>query len=109
MKSVAKFAALLLVLLLGVAVVRVASRAQNKPGEKNKRSFFGGSKAVAGSGSQQSGVTATGGVKGLSGEDIGNAQPTPVHRGLFVAMDNYAIPEPDLKQFQEDGKLIPAK
>lgn len=109
MKSVAKFAALLLVLLLGVAAVRVASRAQDKPEEKKKRSFFGGTKAVAGSGSQQAGVTATGGTKGLSGEEIGNVQPTAADRGLVVAMDNYAIPEPDLKQFQEDGKLIPAK
>lgn len=109
MKFAAKIGALVLVLLLGVATVRVASRAQDKPEEKKKRSFFGGTKAVAGTGSQQSGVTATGGTKGLDGETIGNAQPTPAHRGLVVAMDNYAIPEPDLKQFQADGKLIPAK
>lgn len=124
MKSAVKIAALLLVLLVGLAAGRMTSRAQDqpagseaktdkeaKPAEKKKGGFFGGAKAVAGAGSQQQGLTATGGAKGVGEEGgaIGGVQPTAEHRAVVSAMEDYSIPEPDLKQFQADGKLIPAK
>ncbi len=111
MKSAAKFAALLLVLLLGVAAGRIATRAQDKPAEKKKGGYFGGAKPVAATGSQQQGLTATGGAKGVGEEGgaIGGVQPTAEHRAVISAMEDYSIPEPVLKQFQVDGKLMPAK
>jgi hypothetical protein len=111
MKTAAKFAAVLLVLFLGVAAVRVASRAQSKPSEKGKGGYFGGVKPVAARGSQQQGLTATGGAKGVGEEGgaIGAVQPTSEHRAVISAMEIYSIPEPDLKRFQADGKLQPAK
>ena len=80
-----------------------------KPHDTKNRSFFGGAKPVAASGSQQQGLTATGGTKGLDGKMIGEAQPTAADRAMVGAMENYSIPEADLKQFQNEGKLIPAK
>jgi hypothetical protein len=108
MKISAKIAALLLVLVLGLAAWKITSLAQNKPAAP-KRSFFGGAKPVAATGSRQQGLTATGGTKGLDGKMIGEAQPTAADRAMVGAMENYSIPEADLKQFQDDGKLIPAK
>ena len=114
MKSESKIAALLLVLLLGVVAGRLAIHAQGqskeaKAHDTKNRSFFAGAKPVAASGSTQQGLTATGGAKGLDGQMIGSAQPTATDRAMVGAMENYSIPEADLKQFQEDGKLIPAK
>jgi hypothetical protein len=117
MKSAAKLLLLLLALLLGAAAGKVAVLAQGqgkaqkdaKPHDTKNRSFFAGAKPVAASGSQQQGLTATGGTKGLDGQMIGSAQPTATDRAMVGAMENYSIPEADLKQFQEDGKLIPAK
>lgn len=114
MRLAAKFAALLGILLLGAVIVRVAVRAQGqakdaKPHDTKNRSFFGGAKPVAASGSTQQGLTATGGAKGLSGQEIAQAQPSANDRAMVGAMENYSIPEADLKQFQDEGKLIPAK
>jgi len=117
MKTAANLVVLLLVLLLGAAAGRVAALAQgqakaqkaSKPHDTNKRSFFGGAKPVAASGSTQQGLTATGGTKGLDGKMIGEALPTAADRAMVGAMENYSIPEADLKQFQDEGKLIPAK
>jgi hypothetical protein len=118
MKSAAKLLLLLLALLLGTAAGRVAVLAQGqakaqksaKPHDTKNRSFFAGAKPVAASGSTQQGLTATGGTKGaVGGKEIGEAQPTAADRAMVGAMENYSIPEADLKQFQDEGKLIPAK
>ena len=117
MKTAAKFVVLLLVLLMGAAAGRVAVLAQGqakaqkdaKRHATNNRSFFAGAKPVAASGSQQQGLTATGGTKGLDGQMVGSAQPTSADRAIVTVMENYTIPEADLKQFQDEGKLIPAK
>jgi hypothetical protein len=118
MKTAANLAVLLLVLLLGAAAGRVAALAQGQakaqkggtPHDTKNRSFFAGAKPVAASGSTQQGLTATGGTKGaVGGKEIGEAQPTANDRAMVGAMENYLIPAADLKQFQDEGKLIPAK
>ena len=114
MKTAAKLVLLLLVLLLAAAAGRVAALAQGqakdaKRHDTKNRSFFTGAKPVAASGSQQQGLTATGGTKGLDGQMIGSAQPTAADRAIVTVMENYTIPEADLKQFQDEGKLIPVK
>ena len=122
MRLAAKFAALLVILLLGVSAGRVHVTAQDqgksdeakaqkdaKPHDTKNRSFFAGAKPVAASGSTQQGLTATGGAKGLSGQEIAQAQPSANDRAMVGAMENYSIPVADLKQFQDEGKLIPAK
>lgn len=117
MKKVTHLVVLLLVLLLGAVAGRVAALAQGqakaqkdaKAHDTKNRSFFAGAKPVAASGSQQQGLTATGGTKGLDGQMIGQAQPTANDRAMVSAMENYSIPEADLKQFQDEGKLIPVK
>lgn len=117
MKTAAKLVLLVFVLLLGAAAVKVAVLAQDqakvqkdaKRHETNNRSFFAGAKPVAAAGSQQQGLTATGGTKGLDGQMIGSAQPTSADRAIVTIMENYTIPEADLKKFQDEGKLIPVK
>ena len=111
MKTPAKLVLVLLVLLLGAAIGWVAALAQGqakaqkdaKRHDTNNRSFFAGAKPVAATGSQQQGLTATGGTKGLDGQTIGSAQPTAADRAIVRVMENYSIPEADLKKFQDEG------
>jgi uncharacterized protein HemX len=76
--------------------------------KKKKGGFFGGLKAITGESSEQQEVTATAGSKTVGeGEQIGNAQPTSADRQAVTAMENYSVPEKDLKKFQDDGQLKP--
>ncbi len=78
--------------------------------KKKKGGFFSGLKAVTGQSSEQQEVTATAGTKGVGqGEQIGNTSPSAADRRAVGAMESYSIPPPDLKKFQEDGGLKPAK
>jgi hypothetical protein len=106
-----KSAAISLVILLALALIAAgATQAQKDPkAGDQKGGVLSGTKKVGGTGAQGQGLTATGGTKGLDGASIGEAQPASADRAKVTAMENYSIPEPDLKQFQADGKLIPAK
>jgi hypothetical protein len=53
-------------------------------------------------------VTATAGSKTVGeGEQIGDARPTASDRQQVRAMENYSIPENDLRKFRDDGQLKP--
>ena len=76
--------------------------------KKKKGGFFSGLKAVTGESSEQQEVTATAGSKTVGeGEQIGDAKPTAADRQAVTAMENYSLPEKDVKKFQDDGKLKP--
>lgn len=78
----------------------------NQQQPKKKGGFFGGLKAVTGTSSDQTEDTAAAGSKGVGeGARIADVTPTAADRGKVTAMDNYSIPDKDLKQFQQDGKL----
>lgn len=109
-----------IVTLLALLVATPAVRSQNetppnqeqsekeKPKKKKKGGFFSGLKAVTGESSEQQEVTATAGSKTIGeGEQIGDTQPTAAHRQAVTGMEKYALPEAEVKKFQEDGKLNP--
>jgi hypothetical protein len=76
--------------------------------KKKGGGFFGGLKAVAGSSSEQQEATRTAGSKTVGeGAQIGDAQPTAADRQAVSAMENYSVPAPEIKKFQDDGKLKP--
>ena len=78
---------------------------QQQP-KKKKGGFFGGLKSVSGSGSEQTEDTAAAGTKGVGeGAKISNVTPTSADRSKVSAMESYSVPDKDLKQFQQDGKL----
>ena len=81
----------------------------DKDQQKKKKKgggFFSGLKAVSGSGSEQQEATRTAGSKTVGeGAQIGDAQPTADDRKTVQAMEAYSIPAPEVKKFQEDGKL----
>jgi hypothetical protein len=76
--------------------------------KKKKGGFFSGLKAVTGESSEQQEVTATAGSKTVGeGEQVGEAKPTAADRQAVNAMENYSIPQKDVKKFQDDGQLKP--
>lgn len=76
--------------------------------KKKKGGFFGGLKAVTGQSSEQQEATATAGSKSVGeGQKIGDVVPTASDRQQVTGMENYSIPEKDLKKFQDDGHLKP--
>ena len=76
--------------------------------KKKKGGILSGLKAVSGKSSEQQGETATAGTKGVGeGEGIANLQPSAADRQTVTAMEGYSVPAPDLKQFQDEGKLKP--
>lgn len=76
--------------------------------KKKKGGLFGGMKAVTGESSEQQEATATAGSKSVGeGEKIGSVMPTSADRQQVNAMENYSVPQNDLKKFQEDGRLKP--
>ncbi|MGD0921193.1 MAG: hypothetical protein ABSA70_05425 [Terriglobia bacterium] len=82
----------------------------DKDQQKKKKGggFFGGLKAVTGQSSEQQEATRTAGSKTVGeGEQIGDAQPTAADRQAVKAMENYSIPEKDVKKFQDGGQLKP--
>ena len=86
---------------------RIRPRRSSKK-KKKKGGFFGGLKAITGESSEQQEVTATAGSKTVGeGEQIGEAKPTAADRQAVTAMENYSVPEKDLKKFQDDGQLKP--
>jgi len=81
---------------------------QQEKKKKKKGGFFSGLKAITGESSEQQEVTATAGSKTVGeGEQIGNAQPTTADRQAVTAMENYSVPQKDVKKFQDDGQLKP--
>ena len=81
---------------------------QTEKEKKKKRGggFFGGMKAITGSSSEQTSATASAGTKGVGeGAQIGDAQPTAADRQAVSAMETYSVPAPEVKKFQDDGKL----
>ena len=83
----------------------------DKDQQKKKKKgggFFGGLKAITGESSEQQEATRTAGSKTVGeGEQIGSAQPTAADRRAVSAMESYAIPEKDVKKFQDEGQLKP--
>jgi hypothetical protein len=76
--------------------------------KKKKGGFFSGLKAITGASSEQQEVTATAGSKTVGeGAQIGEAKPTAADRQAVTTMENYSIPEKDVKKFQDDGQLKP--
>ncbi len=76
--------------------------------KKKKGGLFGGMKAVSGESSEQQEATATAGSKSVGeGEKIGSVTPASADRQQVSAMENYSVPQNDLKKFQEDGRLKP--
>jgi len=112
---------LILVLAVGLTAPRVRSQDQSQeiqsqeqkdqqqPKKKKKKGgLFGGLKAITGESSEQTEATATAGSKSVGeGESVGNVQPTASDRQQVTAIENYSIPEKDVKKFQEDGHLVP--
>ena len=86
-----------------------SQQGQQTEKEKKKKKgggFFGGLKAVSGSGSEQQEATRTAGSKTVGeGAQIGDAQPTAADRQAVSAMETYSVPAPEVKKFQDDGKL----
>lgn len=87
---------------------------QQKPEKQKKEKkkgggFFSGLKAVSGSGSEQQEATRTAGSKSAgepeSGQSIGDVTPSAADRQAVSAMEGYSIPAPEVKKFQDDGKL----
>lgn len=84
---------------------------QQKPDKQKKEKkkgggFFSGLKAVSGSGSEQQEATRTAGSKTVGeGAQIGDAQPSATDRQAVSAMESYSVPAPEVKKFQDDGKL----
>jgi hypothetical protein len=77
--------------------------------DQKKGSRFGGLKKVTGSQSaQQTTSTASGGSKGITdGKKLAETTPTAADRQQVTDMENYSVPQPDLKKFQDDGHLQP--
>ncbi len=126
MRSASKFLALIISCVLLGSVAALGARAQDQPAqaqspqdqeksdqqkkekEKKKKGggFFGGLKAVSGSGSEQQEATRTAGSKTVGeGAQIGDAQPTAADRQAVSAMESFSVPAPEVKKFQDDGKL----
>ena len=107
------------VLVMTIGAVPGYSQDQPQPGQeksekeqqqkkKKKGGFFGGLKSITGESSEQQEVTATAGSKTVGeGERIGDVQPTSADRQKVTAMENYSVPEKDLKRFVQDGRLQP--
>lgn len=109
---------LLGLILLMVLAAPASQTSQEQPAQeqaqkdqqkkKKKGGFFGGLKAVTGQSSEQQEATATAGSKSVGeGQKIGDVVPTASDRQQVTGMENYSIPEKDLKKFQDDGHLKP--
>jgi cell division septation protein DedD len=80
---------------------------QEKP--KKKGGFFGKMKAVTGGSSEQSSATASAGTKGVGeGAKIANLTPTAADIAAVTSMEQFTIPAPALKKFEQDGHLKPS-
>ncbi|MHB8652329.1 MAG: hypothetical protein ACYDA9_00465 [Terriglobia bacterium] len=79
--------------------------------KKKKGGLFGGLKKVSGVESgQESAATTSAGSKSVGeGKKIGEMTPTAADRQQVTDMENYSVPQPDLKKFQDDGHLQPKK
>jgi len=93
---------------------------QNQPGqgqtqtdqqqpEKKKGGRFSGLKKITDiKSTSETTSTASGGSKGISdGKTIADKTPTADDRQQVTAMENYSVPQNDLKKFQDDGHLQP--
>ena len=80
---------------------------QDQQQTDQKKSRFGGLKKITGSqSSQQTTSTASGGSKGITdGKKLAETNPTAADRQQVTDMENYSVPQPDLKKFQNDGHL----
>lgn len=78
---------------------------------KKKGGMFGGLKKVtSGKSSNETASTASGGVKGAGegdGKRLSGLTPSATDIAAVSAMEQYSIPEKDLKKFQHDGHLQP--
>lgn len=78
--------------------------------QKKTGGFLGGIKKMTGSSSEQTKETASAGTKGaLDGKQIADMTPTAADRQKVTDMENYSVPQDDLKKFQNDGHLNPNK
>jgi hypothetical protein len=85
-----------------------AEKDQQQKKKKKSGGIFGGLKAITGESSEQTEVTATAGSKSVGeGEKIGNVTPTAADRQQVKAIEDYSVPEKDVKKFREDGHLQP--
>jgi cytoskeletal protein RodZ len=76
--------------------------------KKGGGGIFGGLKAVTTQSSDQNKATASAGTKGaLDGKEIADKTPTSADMQQVTDMENYSVPQGDLKKFQEDGHLQP--
>jgi len=77
--------------------------------KKKKGGLFGGLKKVSGVESgQESAATTSAGSKSVGeGKKIGEMTPTAADRQQVTDMENYSVPQSDLKKFQDDGHLQP--
>lgn len=85
------------------------SQQQSDQKPKKKGGLFGGLKKVTGGESgQESAATASAGSKAVGeGAKVGEVTPTAADRAQVNKMENYSIPQGDLKRFQENGRLKP--
>ena len=85
-----------------------AEKDQQQKKKRKSGGIFGGLKAITGESAEQTEVTATAGSKSVGeGEKIGNVTPTTADRQQVKAIEDYSVPEKDVKKFQEDGHLQP--
>ena len=76
--------------------------------KKKKGGIFGGLKSVTTQSSDQNKATASAGTKGVGeGKAIGEMTPTSADRQQVTDMENFSVPQGDLKKFQDDGRLQP--
>lgn len=80
-----------------------------QPPEEKKGGRFGGLKKItSGQSASETTSTASGGSKGISdGKTIADKTPTGADRQQVSDMENYSVPQNDLKKFQDDGHLQP--
>ncbi len=118
------FLAFLLILAAAVAAVSLPQQDQTQSGQdqtqtdqqqqpqpqkkKKKGGFFSGLKSVTGETGEQAEVTRTAGSKSVGeGEKIGEVTPTASDRQQVKGMEDYSLPQQEVKKFQADGKLHP--
>jgi hypothetical protein len=81
---------------------------QQQPDKKKGGRFSGLKKITSGQSASETTSTASGGSKGISdGKKIGEMTPTAADRQQVTDMENYSVPQNDLKKFQDDGHLQP--
>jgi cytoskeletal protein RodZ len=76
--------------------------------KKKKGGIFSDTNDVNTQSSDQKKLTASAGTRGaLDGKQIADKTPSAADKQQVTDMENYSVPQGDLKKFQDDGHLQP--